>query len=113
MTRRDLFERLGGLDESFFLYWEDADYCYRAAAAGFRRTYVPVVSVRHIGGQAAARDPAPAIRAFHRSAFRMYWKHASVAGRLVAPLVRAGLWLRGERRIRHARNRRSDKAEKG
>ena len=104
MTRRDLFERLRGFDEAFFLYWEDADYCYRASVAGFRRTYVPLVSVRHIGGQATARDPAPAIRAFHRSAFRMYWKHASAMGRLVAPLVRAGLWLRGERRIRLARN---------
>jgi GT2 family glycosyltransferase len=102
MTRRDLFDRLGGFDEGFFMYWEDADYCYRAAAAGFRRVYVPMTSVRHVAGQATLHDPALAIRAFHESAYRMYRKHASVVGRLVAPLVHAGLWLRGEWRAGQA-----------
>ena len=105
MTRRDVFERLGGFDEKFFLYWEDADYCYRVAAAGFRRVYVPLAAVRHGGGHAAARDPTAAIRAFHRSAFRLYWKHASALGRLLAPAVRAGLWLRGEQRVWQAEKR--------
>jgi GT2 family glycosyltransferase len=100
MTRRDVFDRLGGLDEAFFMYWEDADYCYRVAAMGLRRVYVPLVSVRHAAGQASARDPVVAIRAFHRSAYWMYRKHASPLGRLAAPLVRAGLWARGELRAR-------------
>jgi GT2 family glycosyltransferase len=78
------------------MYWEDADYCRRVADLGSRRAYVPLVSVRHVAGQAAAREPAFAVRAFHRSAYRMYRKHASAAGRMVAPLVHAGLWLRGE-----------------
>ena len=99
MTRRDLFDRLGGFDESFFMYWEDADYCLRAASAGFRRTYLPTSSVRHVGGTSAEYALASAIRAFHQSAFRMYWKHASPIGKLAAPLIRAGLWLRGERRV--------------
>lgn len=103
MTRRDLFERLGGLDEAFFMYWEDADYARRAAALGFRSVYLPSVSVRHYGGRSAAQDPAPAIRAFHRSAYRMYWKHAGAAGRLAAPIVKALLWARGEARARLAR----------
>jgi GT2 family glycosyltransferase len=103
MTRRDVFDRLGGFDEGFFLYWEDADYCSRAAAAGFRCMYVPTAPVRHAGGRSADHDPAAAIRAFHRSAFRLYWKRASIGGRFVAPLVRVGLWLRGERRARQAR----------
>ena len=102
MTRRDLFDRLGGFDESFFLYWEDADFCWRAASAGFRRTYVPTSPVRHVGGKSAEHAPAPAIRAFHKSAFRLYWKHASPAGRLAAPVVRIGLWLRGEWSVRRA-----------
>src|SRR5206468_776311 len=53
MTRRDVFERLNGLDESFFLYWEDADYCWRVAALGLRRTYIPMVHVRHFCGGSA------------------------------------------------------------
>jgi N-acetylglucosaminyl-diphospho-decaprenol L-rhamnosyltransferase len=106
MTRRDIFDAIGGFDESFFLYWEDADYCRRVAAAGFRRVYVQTDPVRHVAGAAAHRDPAPAIRAFHASAFRLYWKQASVVGRLAAPAVRAGLWLRGEWLARQAVRRR-------
>jgi GT2 family glycosyltransferase len=102
MTRRDVFEQIGGFDEGFFLYWEDADYCHRAAAAGFRRMYVPTVSVRHAGGRSAEHAAALAIRAFHRSAFRLYWKHTSLVGRLAAPVVGAGLWLRGEIRVKKA-----------
>jgi hypothetical protein len=96
MTRRDVFDEVGGFDESFFMYWEDADYCRRVAEAGFRRVYVPTPPVRHVGGASAQHDPANAIRAFHASAFRLYWKHASIAGRLAAPAARVGLWLRGE-----------------
>jgi GT2 family glycosyltransferase len=95
MTPRDLFNRLGGLDEGFFMYWEDADYCYRVREAGLRRTYVPAAAVRHPGGRSAAHNSARAIRAFHESALRLYRKHASPLGRLAAPVVGAGLWLRG------------------
>jgi GT2 family glycosyltransferase len=96
LTRRDLFERLGGLDEGFFLYWEDADYCRRAAALGFVCTYLPIVSVQHLVGRSAAINPAVAIRAFHASAYRMFVKHAGGLGRLLAPIVRLALWTRGE-----------------
>ena len=92
--RREVFEQVGGFDESFFMYWEDADFCYRVARAGYRRMYVPLATVRHAAGQAAAREPALAIRAFHNSAYRMYWKHASTLGRLVSPVVRGGLSVR-------------------
>ena len=107
MTRRDAFERLNGFDEGFFLYWEDADYCSRAAAAGLRRMYVPLVTVRHAAGKSSSHDPAPAIRAFHQSAYRLYWKRASTVGRVVAPVVRVALWLRGELQARRGRHRRS------
>ena len=106
MTRHDAFDRVGGFDESFFMYWEDADYCRRLAMAGLRRTYVPTVSIRHLGGASAELDLPRAIRAFHKSAFRLYWKYASLIGRLFAPIVGPGLWLRGEWRIRQALRRR-------
>ena len=106
MTRREVFEKLSGFDEGFFLYWEDADYCRRAADAGYRRMYVPTASVRHIGGRSAEYSLARAIRAFHRSAFRMYWKHASLVGRLPAPAIWAGLWLRRELKVRREVSRR-------
>jgi GT2 family glycosyltransferase len=96
MTRRDLFDELGGLDEQFFMYWEDADYCRRVWKAGLTCVYLPSVWVRHIGGASAALNQRRAIRAFHASAGRLFAKHAGTAGRLMTPAVRLGLWVRGE-----------------
>lgn len=97
-TPREVFARLGGLDESFFMYWEDADYCQRARALGLRCHHLPTTGVIHIGGLSSAQNVVQSIRAFHQSAFRLYWKYSRV-GRIAAPLVWAGLSLRAEIKI--------------
>jgi N-acetylglucosaminyl-diphospho-decaprenol L-rhamnosyltransferase len=103
MTPRDVFVRLGGFDEGFFLYWEDADYCRRAAVAGFRSMYLPAVDVRHAAGRSSAFVKDRAIREFHLSAYRLYWKHSGPLGRAMAPAVHAGLAVRGWLQRRGAR----------
>jgi len=51
MIRRDVWERLGGMDESFYPVWfEDVDFCRRALDSGVRIEYVPSVTARHRGG---------------------------------------------------------------
>jgi GT2 family glycosyltransferase len=105
MTRRDVFESLGGFDESFFMYWEDADYCRRVSRAGYRCVYAPIASVRHVGGVSAASDRAKMVRAFHDSAFYLYRKHGGPGGRLAAPVVRLILSARAARRLRALRSR--------
>ena len=102
MTPRRVFEQVNGLDESFFLYWEDADYCRRVANLGLRRVLVPHVRVRHAGGQSAGRAEETSIRAFHDSAFHMYRKHARRWSWLAIPLALTGLWLRREWKLRKA-----------
>jgi GT2 family glycosyltransferase len=87
------------MDEGFFLYWEDADFCRRVARAGWRTVYVPAVQVRHTGGRSSRHASAASLRAFHRSAFRLFWKHATPPGRMLAPLVFVALqgrlaWVR-------------------
>lgn len=47
LIRRDVLERIGGFDERFFLYFEDADLCRRAWKAGVRVVYTPVSKVVH------------------------------------------------------------------
>jgi len=49
LFRRELFERVGGFDEDFFAYHEDADLGFRAQLAGFAGTFVPDAVVRHVG----------------------------------------------------------------
>lgn len=41
VARRRCFEELGGFDEEFFLYWEDADLCHRARSAGWEIRVLP------------------------------------------------------------------------
>jgi len=100
MTRRDVFNQLGGFDEGFFLYWEDADYCRRAAKAGFRATYLPQVTVRHQAGASSGLAKAASVRAFHESAYRLFVKHAGVSGRIAAPVVKLGLRTRSWWRLK-------------
>ncbi len=49
LVTRACFERIGGLEESFFAYYEEVDYCLRAAEAGFRVMVAPASEVRHDG----------------------------------------------------------------
>ena len=66
MARRDVWERLGGLDEQFHPVWfEDVDFCRRAANASYRIEYVPSVTARHAGGHSVGQ-----ISAANRS---LYW----------------------------------------
>jgi len=51
LIRRSVLERIGGFDESYFLYFEETDLCKRARAAGFETWHVPQSRVMHIRGQ--------------------------------------------------------------
>jgi len=56
MVRRDVWQRLGGLDESFRPVWfEDVDFCQRAHAAGYRIQYVPSVKAVHGGAHSVSQ----------------------------------------------------------
>ena len=49
MIRRQVFETIGMFDENYFLYFEETDFCRRAARAGWPTWYVPESRVEHIG----------------------------------------------------------------
>jgi len=51
MIRRAVLDSIGGLDENYFLYYEETDFCFRARKAGFSTWYVPESRVMHIAGQ--------------------------------------------------------------
>jgi GT2 family glycosyltransferase len=51
MVRAAVLDAIGGLDENYFLYFEEPDFCYRASRAGFPTWFVPASRVMHIGGQ--------------------------------------------------------------
>lgn len=54
-VRREVFEDIGLLDEAFFIWFEEVDFCKRAKDAGWRVVYVPSAAVRHQGGASFAK----------------------------------------------------------
>ncbi len=108
LIRRGLFEHLGGFDERFFVYFEDADLCRRAVLAGWRCVHNADVVALHVGGGTTGK--AVAFRQFllARSRIQYAAKHFGVvSGGLVAA---ASLLLEPVARIVFAlgRGRRGD-----
>jgi GT2 family glycosyltransferase len=98
LLRRDAFEAVGGFDERYFLYWEDADLCRRLRARGFHVRYVPGAVAVHRVGQSSRTAQAASVRAFHASAYRYYATHVAPAAfspkRLLARvLLAARCWV--------------------
>jgi GT2 family glycosyltransferase len=91
LARRSALTAVGGFDERYFLYWEDADLCRRLRAAGWTTRYVPQALVVHRVGGSSDSVRRLAIRAFHQSAYRYYATHVVPQpwhpGRLVARAI--------------------------
>jgi N-acetylglucosaminyl-diphospho-decaprenol L-rhamnosyltransferase len=92
MMSRATASRVGGLDESFFMYWEDADLCRRVKQSGLGVWCVPAARVMHAEGGSRRGWPAPQVRHFHRSAYRYYAKHHLTGPRrLLRPVAASAL----------------------
>jgi GT2 family glycosyltransferase len=104
LVRHDRFDEVGGFDEGYFLYWEDADLCRRLRDRGYTTRYVPGAIVRHAGGASAKTASALATRAFHRSAYRYYATHTVPSPwHPLRWFARAALTLRAEWRVRRGK----------
>jgi GT2 family glycosyltransferase len=90
LVRREVIQQVGLLDEDYFMYVEDADWCYRIRKAGWLIYYLPSVAIYHQGGQSAARAPTKMYVAIRKSRVLFLLKHRS---RLEAILLSAGYTL--------------------
>ena len=89
--RRDA-EAVGLLDERFFLYTEDVDFCASIRARGRRVLFVPSVTITHLRGRSRATAPATMNVAYRRSQLAFYEKHHPGW----APLLKLYLTVKGE-----------------
>jgi len=96
LIRREVIERVGPLDEGYFMYFEDCDYCRATRAAGFRIAHVPEARVVHLRGgtsevkrKVAARERPP--RYLYASRTRYFRK---AGGRRLAILANVA-WSAG------------------
>jgi N-acetylglucosaminyl-diphospho-decaprenol L-rhamnosyltransferase len=91
LVRRLDADAVGLLDERFFMYTEDVDFCAAIRARGRRVLFTPDVEVVHVRGRSAAAAPGATQQAYRRSQLAFYEKHHPVWARW----LRAYLWLRG------------------
>ncbi|KWX75876.1 glycosyltransferase family 2 protein [Paenibacillus jilunlii] len=77
LLRRETIEQVGGLDEDFFMYGEDLDWCFRIKEAGWGIYYYPKTSIIHLKGGSARRRPFKIVYEFHRAMILFHRKHYS------------------------------------
>jgi GT2 family glycosyltransferase len=87
MLRHEAIAQVGPLDENFFMYLEDLDYCMRLRQAGWRLYYLPGAELIHLGGQSSGgRMRTQSVR-FYQSLFYFYGKHYPARTLLAARLL--------------------------
>jgi GT2 family glycosyltransferase len=93
LTTREIVEKIGNLDERFFMYAEDVDFCYRARRAGYRVCCFPKTVVLHHMGRSTGKRRLSMQVEHHRSMYYFYRKHHR-PNVLLAGVVFLGILIR-------------------
>lgn len=105
MIRRDVIDEIGGLDERFFMYFEEVDYCLRATKAGWKVVFNPTIPIIHLGGQSSLATKKEVSRTGKQlvdirvnSEYDYYRKHSGLMVMLLAAGIELGwksmIWLK-------------------
>lgn len=79
VIRREALERVGLLDERFFIYGEDMDWCRRFRSAGWRIVFVPEANAIHFGGASSSAAPVRFYIEQQKADFQYWEKHHAQA----------------------------------
>ena len=100
MARRSAIEEVGLLDEDYFMYSEEMDWCYRMKRRGWEVYYLPTARVIHVQGQSIRQAPYKQRVYLYSSKIRFFRKHYGLltvtclrAIVTAASLARAAYWL--------------------
>jgi GT2 family glycosyltransferase len=92
MARAEVFEATGGFDESFHMYCEEIDWCWRIREKGWQISLVPGAEIIHYGGASTKQVQATSVLNLWRSRSRLYRKHyGPLTNFLAYHLVRIGM----------------------
>lgn len=75
MFRRSVYEKIGGLDEGFFFYGEDLDFCKRVFDQGMITMFVPSAQIIHFGGGSSKKRRTKSLFYFYNAMWIYYKKH--------------------------------------
>ncbi|NWG29109.1 MAG: glycosyltransferase [Ignavibacteriaceae bacterium] len=77
MMRKEVYEKIGGFDEQFFMYGEDLDLCYRVQKAGYKVYYVHSTQIIHYKGESTKRSNLDETKLFYDAMHLFVKKHLS------------------------------------
>lgn len=87
MIRKKTIDEIGLLDENFFLFSEDVDWCIRASRKGWAVVFYPEATIIHYGGQSAQKNLALKIASFYQKRFYFGKKHFGKLALLTLKLI--------------------------
>lgn len=75
LTRRTVLDKVGKMDETFFMYYEEVDLCYRIKQAGWRVVFLPEARITHVGGRSSEQIPVEKHIMAMTSLLKFFRKH--------------------------------------
>ncbi|MBI3366639.1 glycosyltransferase, partial [Candidatus Roizmanbacteria bacterium] len=83
LMRKSLFNKINGFDEQFFMYFEEADICYRVKKLGYKIIYLPSAKIVHLVGRSSI-DKEWIKKTFEKSRFLFFKKHHGLLPAIMA-----------------------------
>ncbi|MEW6506533.1 MAG: glycosyltransferase [Bacteroidota bacterium] len=77
MIRKELYQKIGGFDQQFFMYGEDLDLCYRTQKSGYKVFYVHTTEIIHFKGESTKRSRMDETKVFYDAMHLFVRKHFS------------------------------------
>jgi len=93
LVRREAIDQVGMMDERFFMYAEETDWCYRFKEHGWQVIFAPVARIIHLGGQSTAKRPVAMIVQLRLSILMFIRKHRGRFARLAARVLTAMFFI--------------------
>jgi len=88
VVRKSAIEEVGLLDEDYFFFIEETDWCFRMRQAGWKIFHLPDAKVYHLQGRSKEKDPARAWVEYYRSLYLFFKKHRSRLSYLMLRVLR-------------------------
>jgi len=92
MIKREAFEKVGNLDEQFFMYGEDLDWCYRMQKTGYKVYYAHNTTIIHYKGESTKRSSIDETKVFYNAMHLFVKKHLATSF-IVEFILRAAIGI--------------------
>lgn len=93
MMRKEVYDKVGGFDEQFFMYGEDLDLCFRIQKAGYKIYYVHTAQIIHYKGESTKRSSLDETKVFYQAMHLFVKKHLS-SSFIVELILRSAIAVR-------------------